>query len=165
MKTLLLLRHAKSSWKDAALADHDRPLKKRGLKAAPRMGRWMSEQNWIPDQVLCSTATRARETLYLVSNEFSKKPPTEFLAELYEADPARLVGVLCGVSEPTETVLVIGHNPGLEQFLEQITGQAERLPTAAVTRIELDLTSWSELTAATRGRLIAVARPRDLFPE
>ncbi len=74
MKTLLLLRHAKSSWNDPSLADHDRPLKKRGRKAAPRMGRWLQENGLRPDCVLCSTATRARETLQLVLGDANHIP-------------------------------------------------------------------------------------------
>lgn len=162
MKTLLLLRHAKSSWKDATLPDHDRPLNKRGRKAAPRMGRLMHETDLRPDCILCSTATRARETLQLVQSELGKNIPETFHAELYHCDVSQLLSVLREVAEPAVRVLVIGHNPDLELFLEQVTGQSERLSTGALARIELDLVNWSELTDSTRGTLVSIARPREL---
>ena len=162
MKTLLLLRHAKSSWKDQSLPDHDRPLKKRGRKAAPRMGRWLVENGLRPDHALCSTATRARETLQLVLAEIDKGVPVSIRAELYHGDIAQMIGVLREVAEPAASVLIVGHNPDLETFLEHLTGQCERLPTGALARVELDLSDWAELTDATRGTLVTVARPREL---
>ena len=162
MKTLLLLRHAKSSWKDTSLADHDRPLKKRGRKAAPRMGRWLIENGLRPDHALCSTATRARETLQLVQSEWSGNVPASTHAELYHCDVAQMINVLREVAEPAASVLVVGHNPDLELFVEHVTGQSERLSTGALARIELDLSDWSELTDATRGTLVSVSRPREL---
>jgi len=162
MKTLLLLRHAKSSWKDPSLTDHDRPLSKRGRKAAPRMGRLIHETGLRPDQILCSTATRARETLQLVLTELGGNVPVTFRAELYHCDAAQLVGMLREVAEPAASVLVVGHNPDLELFLERVTGQSERLSTGALARIELDLSTWSEWTDGTRGTFVSVSRPREL---
>ena len=162
MKTLLLLRHAKSSWNDPSLADHERSLKKRGRKAASRMGRWLIENGLRPDQALGSTATRARETLQLVLAELNNSVPVSIRAELYHGDIAQMIGVLREVAEPAASVLVVGHNPDLETFLEHLTGQSERLPTAALARVELALSDWSELTDATRGTLVSVSRPREL---
>ncbi|MEK6259850.1 MAG: histidine phosphatase family protein [Planctomycetota bacterium] len=162
MKTLLLLRHAKSSWNDPLLADHDRPLKKRGRKTAPRMGRWLIANGLRPDHALCSTATRARETLQLLLAEVDKSVPVSLHAELYHGDVAQMIGALREVAEPAASVLIVGHNPDLELFLEHLTGQSERLPTAALARVELDLSDWSELTDATRGMLVSVSRPREL---
>ena len=162
MKTLLLLRHAKSSWKDPSLVDHDRPLKKRGRKAAPRMGRWLIENGLRPDHALCSTATRARETLQLVLAEVDQSVPVSMHDDLYHGNVAQMIGVLREVAEPAAIVLVDGHNPDLESFLEHVTGRCERLSTAAVARVELDLADWSELTDATRGTLVSVSRPREL---
>ena len=162
MKTLLLLRHAKSSWKDLSLADHDRPLNKRGRKTAPRMGRLMQETGRSPDHILCSTATRARETLQLVLTELDQNVPVTFRAELYHCDVAQFLGVLRELAEPAASVLVVGHNPDLELFLEHVTGQSERLSTGALARIEFDLSAWSELIDATRGTLVSISRPREL---
>jgi phosphohistidine phosphatase len=162
MKTLFLLRHAKSSWKDPSLADHDRPLKKRGRKAASRIGRWLRENGLRPDHVLCSTATRARDTLQLVLAEVDRHMPVSMRAELYHGDVAQMISLLREVAEPAPSVLIVGHNPDLETFLEHLTGRSERLPSAALARIELDLSNWSELIDATRGTLVSVLRPREL---
>jgi phosphohistidine phosphatase len=126
------------------------------------MGRLMQETGLRPDHILCSTATRAKETLQLVLTDLDKSLPVTFLAELYHCDTAQLVGVLREVAEPTASVLVVGHNPDLELFLAQVTGQSERLSTGALARIELDLSAWSELTETTRGTLVSVSRPREL---
>ena len=122
----------------------------------------MQETGLHPDHILCSTATRARETLQLVLTELGKDVPVTFRAELYHCDIAQLVGVLREEAEPAASILVVGHNPDLELFLAQVTGQSERLSTAALARIELDLSAWSELTEATRGTLVSVSRPREL---
>jgi phosphohistidine phosphatase len=126
------------------------------------MGRLMHETDLRPDCILCSTATRARETLQLVQSELGKNIPETFHAELYHCNVTQLLSLLREVAEPAVRVLVIGHNPDLELFLEQVTGQSERLSTGALARIELDLVNWSELTDSTRGTLISIARPREL---
>ena len=122
----------------------------------------MQETGLRPDHILCSTATRAKETLQLVLTDLDKSLPVTFLAELYHCNTTHLVGVLREVAEPTASVLVVGHNPDLELFLAQVTGQSERLSTGALAHIELDLSAWSELTETTRGTLVSVSRPREL---
>ena len=122
----------------------------------------MQETGLRPDHVLCSTATRARETLQLMLTELSKNVPVTFGAELYHCDVAQLLGVLRELAEPAASVLVVGHNPDLELFLEHVTGQSERLSTGALARIEFDLSAWSELIDATRGTLVSISRPREL---
>ena len=126
------------------------------------MGRWLIENGLRPDHALCSTATRARETLQLVQSEWSGNVPASTHAELYHGDVAQMINVLRKVAEPAASVLVVGHNPDLELFVEHVTGQSERLSTGALARIELDLSDWSELTDATRGTLVSVSRPREL---
>ena len=126
------------------------------------MGRWLIENGLRPDHALCSTATRARETLQLVQSEWSGNVPASTHAELYHGDVAQMINVLREVAEPAASVLVVGHNPDLELFVEHVTGQSERLSTGALARIELDLSDWSELTDATRGTLVSVSRPREL---
>ena len=122
----------------------------------------MQETGLRPDHVLCSTATRARETLQLMLTELSKNVPVTFGAELYHCDVAQLLGVLRELAEPAASVLVVGHNPDLELFLEHVTGQSERLSTGALARIEFDLSAWSELIDATRGTLVSISRPHEL---
>jgi phosphohistidine phosphatase len=165
MKTLLLLRHAKSSWKNPSLADHERPLNKRGRKAAPRIGRWIATHGLQPDLVLCSTATRARETLQLLLPEWSRPVPHTLHGGLYHGEVALLIGLLREVSEPAAKVLIVGHNPELETCLQHFTGLLERLPTGGLAHVEFELAHWSELTEATRGTLVSVTRPRTLPDE
>ena len=162
MKTLLLLRHAKSDWGDASLPDHDRPLKKRGIKAAGRIGQLLRDRVPHPDLVLCSTAVRARETLRLALDEAHVSPPTEFLEDLYHCPPNQFIETLCHLAEPTETVLLVGHNPGMEEFLLQLCDEPVAVPTATLAQVELDLDAWSDFTISTRGRLINIWRPREL---
>lgn len=162
MKTLLLLRHAKSDWDDASLPDHDRPLKKRGIKAAGRMGQVLRDEAPHPDLVLCSTAVRAKETLRLALEAANLSPPTEFREDLYHCSPNQFIETLRQVAEPTPTVLLVGHNPGLEEFLSQLCDQPVTIPTATLAQVELDLDTWSEFTDGTRGRLVCIWQPREL---
>ena len=161
MKTLLLVRHAKSSWKDSQLADHDRPLNGRGRRAAPEIGAYLRAESLIPDQILCSTAIRARETVQRMFGEsLDLLPPIRFVADLYLASPAQIVKILQAIEEPIRRVMVIGHNPGFEELIELLTGQVERFPTAAVAQIAFETKSWSELQLIKPcGKLLKRWRP------
>ena len=162
MKRLLLLRHAKSSWKDLTLADHDRPLKKRGKVAAPRMGALAREQGVVPELVLCSTASRARATAAMFAEEAGYAGEMKFDRELYLAEPSRILDFVAACTPDTvSSVMVVGHNPGLEELVEQLTGEIELFPTAAFAEIHLPITSWKEVCSA-RGALVNLWRPREL---
>ncbi len=162
MKKLLLLRHAKSCWEDSSLADHDRPLKPRGVKAARRIGQLIGAQHCCPDLVLCSTAVRAKETLRLVLEEIDGTPPVEYVERLYHCSLDVFVSVLQSIPWDLPVVMLVGHNPGLEEFLSHLTGQPQTMPTGALGRIELDLSQWSDFNSATEGRLVDLWRPREL---
>ena len=162
MKTLLLLRHAKSSWDDPSLADFDRPLNGRGKRDAPRMGRLLREQGLEPDRVLCSTAKRARKTAYKVLQASGFAVDMNEDDRLYHAAPQAFVEVLQQQGDPLNCVLVVAHNPGLEEFLALLTGQYDRMPTAALAQIDLAIDRWSELSHDTRGTLHALWRPKEL---
>lgn len=162
VRTLLLLRHAKSSWDDPALDDHDRPLKPRGIKASRRMGRLIREQGLLPEAVFSSTAVRARETLRLLLEEAGSLPLIEYTDRLFHCDPSEFRLVLKQIGPSITSAMVVGHNPGLEEFLSQITGQQDSMPTASLARIELDLSTWSEFSEGTRGRLLDLWRPKEL---
>ena len=112
MKTIYLLRHAKSSWDDSSLPDHDRPLNGRGRSAAPRVGAHMRAEGYLPDLVLCSTATRTRLTLEGVLSELEVEPAIEFEEELYLAAPSEMLDLVRSVPDTVESVLLVGHNPG-----------------------------------------------------
>jgi phosphohistidine phosphatase len=161
MKTLLLLRHAKSSWKEESLCDHDRPLSRRGRKDAPRVGEWLSTQGLLPDVVLSSTALRAQSTAKLMAESAGYKKAIELKHNLYHADSGDFLDTLKALNGEIAVALVVGHNPGMEEFLELLTGQYEVMPTAALAQVELPIDRWQDLNRKTLGRLIQLWRPRD----
>lgn len=162
MKTLLILRHAKSSWEDASLPDHDRPLSKRGKRDAPRMGRLLKEEGLRPDLILSSTAKRARRTAEAVAEECGYEDEVRLNRDLYAAGPEEILHVLKGLAEDPERVMVVGHNPGLEELVSGLTGEEERMPTAALAQVRLVIEAWNELDEDTHGALVNVWRPREL---
>ena len=161
MKRLLLLRHAKSSWGDPALADFDRPLNKRGLHAAPLVGRHMRHRKVRPDLILCSPAERARRTAALVAEAAGLEAPLRYDERIYEATAADLSSVISGAGEGTRELLLVGHNPGLEELLELLTGESRRMPTAALACIALDVETWDQL-GPSAGRLEWHVKPKEL---
>ena len=163
MKVLLILRHGKSSWKHPGLADHDRPLNKRGLRDAPRMGRLLREEDLVPDRIVSSTAVRARETARLAAGEAGHGAAVKHSRRLYLASVAEIIRVLGEVGGDASRLLLVGHNPGLEELAARLTGCAETLPTAALVQVELDLQSWSKFEESTPARLVNLWRPRELL--
>jgi phosphohistidine phosphatase len=162
VKTLLLLRHAKSSWKHPELADHDRPLKKRGRRDAPRMGRLIVSEGIVPGLILSSTAVRARETAEAVSAVCGEAVQLRLLRDLYHADAEDCAVLLRALPDGEDRVMLVGHNPTMEELLEALTGVRETLPTAALARIELSVETWSELGPNRSARLVRIWRPREL---
>jgi phosphohistidine phosphatase len=149
MLTLYLLRHAKSSWDDPGLADHDRPLAPRGLRNAEALAAHLRAAGIVPGLVLCSTAQRARETLAAVLPAFDGE--TEILVErrLYGASAGALLERLHAVPEAVGSTMVVAHNPGLEELASRLAGDAapERLPTAALVELSSGGT-WATLGAS-----------------
>ena len=162
MKTLLVLRHAKSSWNDSALDDHERPLNKRGLRDAPRMGELVRDYGLIPDVVISSDAVRARLTAEAVAKAARYAGEILLDPHLYLASPADILSRLKRARENAETVMIVGHNPGLEQLVEQLTGERQDLPTAALAQIGLPIDQWRDLKRSTRGTLVGLWRPKDV---
>jgi len=162
VKTLLVLRHAKSSWDNPALDDHERPLNKRGRRDAPRMGDLVRQYGLIPDVVLSSDAVRARLTAEAVAEAARYAGEILFDPHLYMAGPAEILSLLPTVGENAATVMIVGHNPGLERLVEQLTGEREDLPTATLAQIRLPIDQWRQLTLSTRGTLVGLWRPEDL---
>jgi phosphohistidine phosphatase len=162
MKTLLLLRHAKSSWDEPGTADFDRPLAKRGLRDAPRVGEFLKSSRVPVDLVLSSTARRARKTAELVS-ETAGFDDIELTDEIYEATVSQLLDVVRGINDDHATVLMVGHNPGFEGLLGELCGPGAsfRVPTAAVACIELDVLRWRD-AARGSGTLLWFVAPRVL---
>lgn len=160
MKTLLLLRHAKSSWKKP-VPDHQRPLNKRGKRAAVLVGEEIRQRGLLPDLVLCSTAKRARKTAKRALEAARYQGEVHELDQLYRGGLEGYFNALVEVPDFFDRVMLIGHNPDLEDLLVQLTGQWERLPTAALARVDLEIESWSELSVDS-GRLTLLLRPREL---
>ena len=162
MKTLLILRHAKSSWKDDALPDHDRPLNKRGKADAPHMGALLRREELLPDLILCSTAKRARTTAELAAEESGYEGELRLSRELYSFDAEPYLEALTELDNEYRSVMIVGHNPAMEELIEALAGQYERMPTAALAQIDLPIESWSDLDDEVGGRLVSLWRPREL---
>ena len=159
MKTLLLMRHAKSSWKNVDLADHDRPLNKRGLRDGPRMGAWLCRQGLAPDLVVASTARRAARTAELVSEACGLAAPPELRRELYGASAEELMAAVQAIPGRAGAVLLVAHNPGVEDLAAELCGERLRMPTAAVAVFDFETDAWK---AADAARLRCCARPKEL---
>lgn len=159
MNTLLLMRHAKSSWDDPALADHDRPLNKRGKQDAPRMGRWLRDADLVPDLIVTSSAKRARKTARLVAEACGYDGELLIRPELYHAPPDVWAAVVRALPDTASRVLCVGHNPGLEATLAAWTGQAVAMPTATIAHLRMDAPSWSDFGDNTTVTLEGVQQP------
>jgi phosphohistidine phosphatase len=164
MKTLLLLRHAKSSWKLADQPDFERPLNGRGEKAAPLMGRHLREQKIEPDLVLCSPARRASQTAALFAEAAGLDCELRYDERIYEASAQQLLEVVAQADEGADVVLLVGHNPGCEELLLLLTGEPRLMPTAALAKITLAAEKWGKVKEQT-GHLDWLVRPKDLEGE
>jgi phosphohistidine phosphatase len=170
MKRLLLLRHAKSSWDDPALADFDRPLAPRGRKAAERMGRELAARSWLPQLALVSPTARTRETWELVAAALPGSVSADFPDRLYDASAGDVLSGIQHTPKAVKTLLILGHNPGLEDLARRLAGAnseakalqqlREKFPTAALARFDFD-GKWAELGFG-RARLTHCLRPKDL---
>lgn len=167
MRRLILLRHAKSD-RPAGIRDLERPLNKRGRRAAPAVGARLAEEGLRPDIALVSPATRTRETWAAVKEALGN-PPEETVPEIYEAAAEDILAAVRAVPEETGTILVVGHNPGLGDLAAMLAGQgpkglrallASEFPTAAFAVI-----AFEDTIAPGRGRLEHFVRPRDIDPD
>ena len=170
MKTLTLLRHAKSDWDDPELRDFDRPLNARGARAAVTMGRHMRALGLAFDHILASPATRVEQTLAQVESGYGAALTPEWDRRIYLAPVTTLLELVHALPESAEHVLMVGHNPGLEELTLLLVphggpmrGEVEvKFPTATLAEIGFD-GSWADV-ATGEGRLLRFVRPRDLDP-
>ncbi len=173
MKRLLLLRHAKSL-RDEAMTDRKRPLNARGRDDAPRMGSYMHHRRYLPELVLCSPARRTVETWELIAPELVEAAETRFADALYMAPAATIAKLVLAADDSISVLLVIGHNPGLEECALTLTRapatEEERkslaalrakFPTCALAVLDFDVSAWGEVKPAS-GALVDFARPKDL---
>ena len=160
MKTLILLRHAKSSWAEPNEADHDRPLNERGKRDAPRVGEVLRERDLQPDLVLSSTAKRARKTARKAIDASGFDTEVQLIEEFYLAAPATYIAKLKSISDEIECVMVVGHNPGMAELLAALTHQQQEFPTAALAVLELPIGSWREFQLDTPAKLVSFWTPK-----
>ena len=171
MKTVILLRHAKSSWDDPELPDHDRPLNDRGRKAGKAIGAWLRDRGHRPDAILCSSAKRSQQTLKRVARMWDDLPGAMVEKGLYHAAPARMRDRLMALDDGWRTVLLIGHQPGIGSLTRKLSNgdvrprcsrAFEHFPTAAAAVLEFDIDRWSDL-AYGAARFVDFAVPRELM--
>ena len=157
---LILMRHAKSDWAAGSSSDHQRPLNKRGRSAARRVGQLIADAGWTPDLVLCSTATRTRETWERMRKAFPVEVRVENLDSLYLAGMDDLAAALQDIPEQYRTALALGHNPGWQEAVYEFTGEAVAMKTAYAALMTADSSSWTE-ASELRGswQLVNVVQP------
>jgi phosphohistidine phosphatase len=160
--TLLVLRHAKSSWGDPSISDHDRPLNKRGCKAAKKVGELLASKSLLPEIILASSALRVEQTVTLLEETSGYSGPVRVSRRLYLAEAETYVQCLNELSDSATPVMCVGHNPGLEELVARHTSRSERLPTAALAELRFDIGGWSELENETPAELVNLWRPKEL---
>jgi phosphohistidine phosphatase len=161
MKTIYLLRHGKSSWKDESLSDIERPLNGRGKRASETMGALVKREKVMVDLVLSSSAVRARQTTECLLAAANISTEVRFDERIYEAEVQRLLEIVKQIENTKKSVLLVGHNPGFEEFLEWLTGIFETMPTATLAKVVLKASSWSGVREKA-GTLEWIVKPKQL---
>lgn len=165
MKRLILTRHAKSSWDDPMMPDHDRPLNERGKAAAADLGQWLASRDYIPGEVLCSDALRTRKTFSGIAPALPGSPVLELKPALYHAGPDVMMAVLRHAT--ADVVMMIGHNPGIAEFAQRLvahppaTPDFQRYPTGATLVVDFDAPDWASVTLGT-GVVADFVVPREI---
>jgi len=165
MKTLMLFRHAESSWNDDSLLDHDRPLNERGQQDASLMGKFIKKQRLVPDLVLSSTAVRAHTTAAAAAETAGFVGEIQLNEQLYLASEETLVeSVQTLPNETAVRVLVVAHNPGMEKLVQMLSGRFQiKFPTAALAIFSIGTTTWRALQMTVECQLVHLWRPKDLW--
>jgi phosphohistidine phosphatase len=173
MRRLLLLRHAKSDWSVGGQRDIDRVLAERGRKVAPLLGHYLARHGLRPDRVLVSSARRTRETWDFVAPAFDEAPPVVYEPRLYEAAPKLLIAVVREAPDEAHTLMLVGHNPGMQQLADLLVGSGdvharqslvEKFPTAALAVIDFPVDQWRAVEPSA-GRLDRFVTPKMLDGE
>lgn len=163
MKRLILMRHAKSDWSDLTLSDHERSLNDRGRRSAEAVGHWLRAKALVPDHVLCSDATRTRETLTKLKLGTLQ---TTFTKKLYLAEPEEMAGMLR--QQQQDCILMVAHNPGSAMLAERLVTQPpahngfDSFPTCATLVLDFDINDWRDMRHGT-ANVVAFTVPRDLI--
>jgi phosphohistidine phosphatase len=169
VRTLYVLRHAKSDWGDSSLSDFDRPLNDRGWKAAKAMGREMRERDITPDLVLVSPAARTTETLARVEEGFGETFRSTPTRSIYLAQTESLIALVRGAPIEVRRIMIVGHNPGMHELVLAMTegprdlreDVAAKFPTAALAEVSFDVGDWTDVKLGS-GRIRSFLKPRDL---
>ena len=161
MKTLLLLRHAKSDWNDSSLKDFDRPLAARGERDAPRNGKALRKRGQLPDLIISSPAARAKATIEAVAKAAKLDLEIRFDEAVYGASSAELIKLVLGLRDKSSCAMLVGHNPGFEDLVGRLSGSHERMPTAALACIEFKVDRWDDVNDG-EGKLVWLLTPKNL---
>lgn len=170
MKTLYLLRHAKSAWDRADLPDHERPLNQRGRDACKVLAEYWRRHHVLPAIVLCSSAARTQETLSRIADALDRDINAKVTEDLYMAEPKALLAAIRALDDNFASAMIIGHNPGLGELARQLTGSggahkvaslAEKFPTGGLATLSFDVSAWSKIKPG-RGLLKDYVTPRTL---
>jgi phosphohistidine phosphatase len=165
MKRLILTRHAKSSWDDPLTPDHDRPLNDRGKAAAADLGQWLASRDYVPEEVLCSDSLRTRKTFSGIAPALPGAPVLELKPALYHAGPDVMMAVLKHAK--ADTVMMIGHNPGIAEFAARLvahppqSSEFARYPTGATLVVDFDVKEWEAITFGS-GVTVDFIVPREI---
>ena len=165
MKRLILTRHAKSSWDDPLMPDHDRPLNERGKAAAADLGQWLASRDYVPGEVLCSDALRTRKTFSGIAPALPATPVLELKPALYHAGPDVMMAVLRHAK--ADVVMMIGHNPGIAEFAARLVAHPpasldfQRYPTGATLVVDFDAADWGSVALGT-GVVVDFIVPREI---
>ncbi|MDX1373779.1 MAG: histidine phosphatase family protein [Nitrososphaeraceae archaeon] len=158
----MLLRHAKSSWDDPGLSDHERPLNKRGKQNAITMGKYLKRKRLVPDLIISSTAKRANKTASIIAKNSGYEKKTVESEMLYSAIPENYKKVINDIPDKNNKVLLVGHNPILEDVIARILGESHIMKTCSLAHIELSLDSWKKFSYNTKSKLIDLIVAREL---
>ncbi len=162
MKTLLIMRHAKSSWANAHQSDHDRPLNDRGRRSAPIMGEKLRREGLTPDLILCSSAARAHQTAELMAEHSGYEKEIQVVEQLYLAGAETYFKTLHEYGGDHERILMIGHNPTIEALIDHYSVRPALITTANLGHIEFDVPTWKDVNRLVHGRLCHLWRPKEV---
>lgn len=162
MKTLLLLRHAKSSWDDTSQRDFDRPLAPRGIRDAPRVGAELRDRGSLPDLIISSPAKRARQTIELVARAADVRTGPTFEDRIYGASSAELLALVRAIPDVSNCAMLVGHNPAFEDLLSRLSSAAaDHMATCSLARLEFPVDRWEDIEDG-QGKLAWLLTPKEL---
>ncbi len=162
MKTIILFRHGKSNWDASYQSDHGRPIARRGIRAARKIGQYISNIKNIPDLVICSSAIRARETIELAMSAGNWGSALVFEKKLYGGDPASLIKILRDQKDKYRSICITGHEPTMSSFINRYSdGGIVRFTTANISRIDFNIDNWYKIDSCI-GKFRWIIRPKEL---